>query len=610
MNPYVVVKDIDAVIAQKVRVPTTVMWNRLEGRPRRADFTRALKAEVRDPLWLLTRQWQTGEFIGDDAGSPVGAKAAWSTDGIAGVHTDSGLAALDPDVPLDAMAEARPVDFVRGGRPHNVDLRLALGRQWRRMLSVGHAVRVPDFLAQYPFKAPDPAAKADFPITAHAQTWQTLAALAGRAIDGGSLLLHLRTPGARASDHLGLVDPEKQKIDDLGDEFLAWAERLYFQPPEDVQAWQPRHLEYQLQLSAPQRDEAAALDMPAHRGGRVDWFSFDAVPATDADAGGARVAPTVVSFMPTTIHFDGMPNTRHWAFEEGAVNFGAIDPDTTDIAKLLLIDFGLLFANDWFMLPIELPVGSLTRIQGLEVTNTFGERFWIEPAVTAASSQAWQMFRHTPKGAADDRLVIPPASFVGQESQPVESVACVRDEVSNMVWGIETVVQLPDGSSSRGRGLALELHARFQSAVASGASPPPTNDAKIAYTLMRSVAENWIPFIPTHVDNDNREIQLQRAAMPRLLDGEQGVTPAKIAPRTRVLREGLDANPAVSYFLAEEEVERSGTVVETRWQRTRWWQGRVVLWQGHYRTCGRGETASTLAFDIVTPKIPAGALTP
>jgi len=29
-------------------------WNRLEGRPRSADFERSLRAEVRDPLWFLT----------------------------------------------------------------------------------------------------------------------------------------------------------------------------------------------------------------------------------------------------------------------------------------------------------------------------------------------------------------------------------------------------------------------------------------------------------------------------------------------------------------------------------------------------------------------------
>ena len=44
-------------------------WNRLEPRPRTAIIEEALAARVRDPLWFLTRQWQLGEFRGEDAGS-------------------------------------------------------------------------------------------------------------------------------------------------------------------------------------------------------------------------------------------------------------------------------------------------------------------------------------------------------------------------------------------------------------------------------------------------------------------------------------------------------------------------------------------------------------
>src|SRR5205823_7214354 len=29
--------------------------------------------DVHDPLWMLARQWQLGEFAGDDVGSPVNA---------------------------------------------------------------------------------------------------------------------------------------------------------------------------------------------------------------------------------------------------------------------------------------------------------------------------------------------------------------------------------------------------------------------------------------------------------------------------------------------------------------------------------------------------------
>jgi hypothetical protein len=44
--------------------PTVGRWNPLEGRPRTQDPDRALRAEVRDPLWMLTWQWQLGEFEG------------------------------------------------------------------------------------------------------------------------------------------------------------------------------------------------------------------------------------------------------------------------------------------------------------------------------------------------------------------------------------------------------------------------------------------------------------------------------------------------------------------------------------------------------------------
>ena len=54
--------------------PSVTTWNRLEARPRTLSFDRALRAEVRDALWMLTKQWQMGEFRGTDAGSPVFAK--------------------------------------------------------------------------------------------------------------------------------------------------------------------------------------------------------------------------------------------------------------------------------------------------------------------------------------------------------------------------------------------------------------------------------------------------------------------------------------------------------------------------------------------------------
>src|SRR5260370_9479723 len=73
-----IVPNLAAAVEERL-FPTVTAWNRLEGRPRTANFNRALKAEVHDALWMLTRQWQLAEFKGDDAGSPISAKIPMTT---------------------------------------------------------------------------------------------------------------------------------------------------------------------------------------------------------------------------------------------------------------------------------------------------------------------------------------------------------------------------------------------------------------------------------------------------------------------------------------------------------------------------------------------------
>ena len=113
---------------------------------------------------------------------------------------------------------------------------------------------------------------------------------------------------------------------------------------------------------------------------------------------------------------------------------------------------------------------------------------------------------------------------------------------------------------------------------------------------MTRVLENWIPFIPVHVENSTREIQLRRAAMPRSIDGDPDL-PEPITPRTALLRHGLDAEPPHGYDLHEEEAPRAGVQVRQSFQRTRWYGGEVFLWIGARKTTGRGERSSGLAFD-------------
>jgi hypothetical protein len=186
-----------------------------------------------------------------------------------------------------------------------------------------------------------------------------------------------------------------------------------------------------------------------------------------------------------------------------------------------------------------------------------------------------------------------------------------------MVWGIEKTICLPGGEAKRGIEAARETRAYYEANAPAppggGASPPPPA-APIRYRLMSTVPENWIPFIPVHVAGDNREVQLQRASMPRIVNDSPTSLPPelrKVKPRTVLLREGLDATPARTYMVHEEEVSRAGTRLLQAYQRTRGWDdgtvcGRVSTWLRVQRQTGRGEGSSGLAFDELTDAKPSG----
>jgi hypothetical protein len=181
-----------------------------------------------------------------------------------------------------------------------------------------------------------------------------------------------------------------------------------------------------------------------------------------------------------------------------------------------------------------------------------------------------------------------------------EEVFLVRDEVANMAWAVEKTVPLASGISRPGSEVAKQTFNYLQSLI-SGSGAPPELAAAVRYQAMNSVPENWIPFIPVHVPNNNRQIQLQRAAMPRILVGDS--SPAqKVQPQTSLMRHGLDVTPGRTYFLHEEEVPRAGARVTQYYARSRWTQGQVYTWLRAQKQTGRGEASSGLAFDRLVDK--------
>jgi hypothetical protein len=623
VDPNIVVNMSEAVVARLH--PAITRWNRLEGRPRTHNFDRALKAEVRDALWMLARQWQMGEFQGDDAGSPVLARACIDVSTIDRFQAGQGpVEILDPAEPLEAKVERRPLPLRAGAQYLSLDLRLLVGRRWLKLLA-REAARPgglsadyrTQYIAQYQVPEPDPTQKADAAICAHPDAWQMASAAAGRAMDGIALLEHLANPANHAFDGIGAAAADEPKLDTLAEKLKSWFEDLILQPPaEGNDSWLPGRLEYQFGVSAQDLTQGQiggreiVMRAEEYYQGHLDWYALERRP-DEAQLGEPPAPPQdpkrrVHTFLPASIVFEGMPNTRWWAFEDRRTNFGEVRPDTTDLGKLLLMEFGLIYANDWFVLPYTLPIGTVAEVKGIAISNVFNERFWIEPVHHQPGEdwERWDMFTLSTETAerqpSPARLVLLPTAPKVQESAVVEEITLIRDEMANMVWAIEQRIPLPSGGSRPGGETAREYRQYLQRLI--GAPGPTAFEPKapIQYQVMNTVPEQWIPFIPVHVEGSVRETQLQRAALPRILEGDPKPPAEKVRPRTTLLRFGLPK----AYFVHEEEVPRAGAVVSQSYQRTRWIGGAVFTWLGVRKQTGRGEGSSGLAFDQIIAKPP------
>ena len=126
--------------------------------------------------------------------------------------------------------------------------------------------------------------------------------------------------------------------------------------------------------------------------------------------------------------------------------------------------------------------------------------------------------------------------------------------------------------------------------------------AAVRYQAMNSVPENWIPFIPVHVPNNNREIQLQRAAMPRILIGdpnpaaEGAAADFPAAPGTR------PRHPHRPISCTKKRCRERAPALSQYYSRSRWTQGQVYTWLRVQKQTGRGEASSGLAFDRLVDK--------
>ena len=352
--------------------------------------------------------------------------------------------------------------------------------------------------------------------------------------------------------------------------------------------------------------------------GHLDWYNFDVDPPRDvlgeAPAHRAARRRDTLTMLPTQVTFNGMPNTRWWTFEDGRTNFGDIKPDTTDLAKLLLIEFGLVYANDWFLVPFTVPAGSdrqRPRHRGHQRLRRADlgrgrrprrrRRLAAMGDVPALASKA--------RGTSPPTLslVIPPAAQKVLEGRPLEEVhARARRDGQHGLGRRDARSRCHPASRRHGREAADETRA-FYERISSGASAhrrsrlPPAEGAKIRYKVMSSVPENWIPMIPVHVDRRQPRSAAparRHAAHHRWLIETPSATPQPCGP-ARSLAPRPRSRPSDRLLPPRRRSAAGRRARDRSFQRTRWRDGRAWVWLGVRKQTGRGEGSSGLAFDRI-----------
>ena len=638
--------------------PSATTWSRLEPLPTSDDVASSLQAQLADPLWMLARQWQFNEWQGEDAGSPV--RAALQVLGLP-VHTllplngnAQAVSLTANSAPIEALVER---EQVLASHPK---LNAQAGQQLARQLrAAGLADVVSLVITNYPAALPAPT---DATADNLGFVWNTL--LNDQAVDALALAADVRpalgNDAALASlvSGMGVGAAQSAAVVSVLTRWMAWLTDFAFDgsastsKPGASPYWNPNRLEYSFALGAGDAQTGARLEADEYTDGRLDWHTYtvgSAVPSPNAPPAPAMPAPYEWKrLLPTLATYPGMPADRFWEFEDGRVNFGMLGAAKSDLTRVAVLEYALVFGNDWYVLPVTLPTNALYKVNTFVVTDNFGVDVPI-PAARNLDGSQWTMFEMSvrneanafigpaPRARLDDILYLCPAAAT-LEGPPLEHVMLMRDEMANMVWGIEKRVQ---GSSGE------PLDRKFESTRLSTTQSLrlPANAVALAdgaplhYVLQTPVAANWIPFLPVRkgdVGALNWSIELQRGVVThayqvdpvRLADARNAAYADFIArlrtqigfvekrdvggpaenplqdfmfhPRGSLLR--IDENQKVTddYLrLADEEVPRDGIELKRNFNYARDPQGRAVLWIGRSKTTGRGEGNSGLKFDIV-----------
>ncbi len=566
-------------------------WNRIEPVARDQGFREGLQAPIHDPAWTIARQWQIGEFQGEDAASAVLARIAIRSQDVThyrpgGPRSSAATVAYDGTLPLESLVEAEtPTDF---GAIGWLD-RSEAGLMFLRLLAAHPALAEQRamWIAAQGFAPLDPADLVALPDNLRAEYEE----LRQTSPDGARLALFLTEllDGSQSPPPAFSGDPQAMR--DVARRWLTQWRSVFVATADQTSAWQDNRMEYAFSLSVAADADGigAALEAREYHGGDIDWHDFDIRRSAGFGAGPAP-RETTIARIPMPVDFAGMPAPRWWEFEDARFALPQVEAAPDDLIKMVLVDFALVYGGDWLVVPLELATGAIHRIWQLTVTDTFGQETEITaPATDSDPLRAWTMHNLADSEAslgsrptADDQVLFLPRISPGiLNGEPRETVEFGRDEVANFVLARETIIASPLGSRED-REQAYRMTERPR--------PPAPTDGPAAlaqFHLAEPVPDYWIPFV-AQAGADKQSIRLRRGAF---LDPDTG---QRARARGRILV------PERKLLIEEEEISQIGMTISRLSRIARGSTGETVLWHGRKRKPGKGDQSNDIRFDKLT----------
>ncbi|CAN5761194.1 hypothetical protein BH20ACT6_BH20ACT6_08690 [soil metagenome] len=568
MDPLIRVSTLSSPLFSMLSEPART---RIEPVASSGDPEEGLAARVNDPLWMLGRQWQLGEFQAEDVGTPLR------------VHVQADFI---PQETWTAGDAATPVwgESLLEPRIHAEATATSAGGRAEALAAAGLLAE----LREHGWVAAADAVLDHFPSDG---AWSPLAGLlSGRTADAEAVVAALESGRELLPRWWSRAVPaaDRAEATTVVRDWLEEYRREVHPAAEEPGAWVGQRLEYEFGVDVGRRK----LHAPAHRGGPIDWYSFELVGSRTA-----RVAsePLVRHVIASPVSFPGMPASRFWEMEDGSVDLGAVGAAPHQLATMVILECALVFGGDWLVVPVDSPRGGILRVREVVYDTTFGEqvRAYDGGVRDTLTDEPWRLYAITrPEASWEGRaskapaaeqltgLLVPPVAPGRTEGEPVEDVVFLRDEAANLVWAVEARYPGPAGDALSHVAPPPKPHAPLEAGV-------------LRYRLRTEVPAWWTPYLPT----TNSYATAGRGRQPPLELVQGRIDPVEDTPAAPDGPRGALLGEEALQRIQSAEVPREGVRLQRVPVVGRSGDGRYAVWVERRVQVGRGETRSGLEYD-------------